>query len=63
LELCVGFCEISDLRAVICRLVAEPSTNTAGRAPLLASIAHWAVLSSTELTVAVECLQRIFEVT
>jgi len=63
LELCVGFCEVSDLRAVVCRLVVDSSAgDTADRAPLLTSISHWAVLSPTELTVAVECLQHIYEV-
>jgi len=64
LELCVGFSEVADLRAVVCRLVTEPSSvDGNGHAVLLKNIAHWAVLSPTELTVAVECLQHICEVT
>lgn len=63
LELCVGFCDVADLRAVVCRLVTESRTDDVIHAPLLASISHWAVLSSTELIVAVECLQHICEVT
>jgi len=58
LELCAVFCEVADLRAIICRLIMESSADC----PLLAGIAHWAVLSPTELTVAVECLQHFFEV-
>ena len=58
LELCAGFCEIADLRAIICRLITESSADT----PLLTSIANWAILSPTELTVAVECLQHFYEV-
>jgi len=64
MELCVGFCKVTDLRAVVCRLISEPSsTDKTGRSPLLKSIADWVVLSPTELVVAVECLQHIFEVT
>jgi len=64
MELCVGFCKVTDLHAIVCRLISEPSsTNNAGRSPLLKSIGDWAVLSPTELVVAVECLQHIFEVT
>jgi len=63
LELCVAFCEVTDLRAVICRLLTEQSADTNVPAPLLTSIAHWAVLSPTELTVAVECLHHVCEVT
>jgi len=72
LELCAGFCQVSDLRAVICRLISETSSAgtmlvksksaSAGTSPLLTSIANWAVLSPTELTVAVECLQHFYEV-
>jgi len=59
LELCVGFCAVHDLRAAVCRLITEsPSDCTS----LLTRTAHWAALSPTELTVAVECLQHIYEV-
>jgi len=62
LELCVGFCEIADMRAVLCRLITESLASDYAASSLLSSIACWAVLSPTEITVAVECLQHIFEV-
>ena len=63
LELCVGFCEVAELRAVVCRLVTESSADGAGGgSSLLMRIAHWAAVSPTELTVAVDCLHRICEV-
>jgi len=59
LELCVGFCKSADLRAVVCRLITESSADSPS---LLKTISHRAVLSTTELTVAVECLHHIYEV-
>jgi len=62
LELCVGLCQVSDVRADVCHLITELPVDDANHTSLLTSIVRWAVLSPTDLVVAVECLQQICEV-
>ena len=61
LELCVGLCKLAKLRPIVCRLVKESSADGAGSDSSLLMIAHWAAVSPTELTVAVDCLHHIYE--